>query len=182
MTGMKTEDTDKMSQNYARRLKRKIGLDIGGVIITTATDTGDTSFFSSAYLETPPMVGCFDVIAALVDAYDQEIVIISKCGSGTQEKTLSWLRHHDFYLKTGIKPENVHFCRERADKAPIAKRLGVDIFVDDRIDIHAHLKDIVPQRILMVNTDKTLQQSAAHPNIATDIVMHWQDISDILLN
>ena len=73
-------------------MKRVLGIDIGGVIIKSAEAAGDTSFFSSAYLETPPVEGAIDSIKTLYEGlFDGEVYLISKCGEGVQRKTLDWL-------------------------------------------------------------------------------------------
>ena len=65
--------------------------------------------------------------------------MISKCGQRVEEKTLHWLSHHDFFLRTGVTPENLHFTRTRDGKAPICERLGITHFIDDRLGALAKL-------------------------------------------
>ncbi|MFD0787527.1 hypothetical protein ACFQZ8_26800, partial [Micromonospora azadirachtae] len=133
---------------------RRLGVDIGGVIIEPADDDADTSFFGDHYLRTPQVVGAVDALAALAggsraalaDGFD-EVHLVSKCGEATQRRTLEWLAHHDFHGRTGIPVQRVHFCRTRPAKAPIARRLGLTHFVDDRLEVLGYL-DSVPHRFL----------------------------------
>lgn len=130
-----------------------IGVDIGGVVIRPARKTGDTSFFTDAFLDTPAVDGAFDGVAALNQAlYPGAVQIVSKAGPRTAEKTRLWLKHHRFHDITGVGEDRLHFCRTREDKAPIARRLGLTAFVDDRVDVLEHL-GFVPLRVLFRETD-----------------------------
>src|SRR3954452_3190791 len=125
-----------------------LGVDIGGVIIDRGGDGGDTSFFGDRPLETPPVAGVFDALAGLAaDPFDYRVHLISKAGPRTVERTRAWLEHRDFHAITGIAPSAVHFVRERADKDPVCRRLGVTHFVDDRLSV-LNLLPSVPHRYL----------------------------------
>jgi hypothetical protein len=125
-----------------------LGIDIGGVLIRPALDSGDTSFFSSGYLETPMVDGAFDAVARLNrEAFPGCVHLVSKAKSGTARKTIEWLAHHRFHETTGVPLERVHFCEQREEKAIIAKRLALTAFIDDRLDVLQHLA-AVKTRIL----------------------------------
>ena len=159
-------------------MTKKLGIDIGGVIIQPAETAGDTSFFSSAYLDTSPVKDAFEAIAQLrEERFGNDIYLISKCGPGVQQKTLDWLSHHNFYELTGVARQHVHFCRDRADKAPICNRLGIDIFIDDRVDVLRHL-ETVETRIQFQSTEKAKKERASFELIK---VGSWMDILDLLL-
>jgi hypothetical protein len=133
-------------QNDART--PALGVDIGGVLIQPARDSGDTSFFSSGYLDTPMVDGAFDAVARLnCESFPGRVHLVSKAKSGTARKTVEWLAHHRFQEATGIPLERVHFCEQREEKAIIAKRLGLTAFIDDRLDVLHHLA-AVKTRIL----------------------------------
>lgn len=130
-----------------------IGIDIGGVLIRPAREGGDTSFFSSGYLETPMVDGAFEAVARLNKTlFVDRVYLVSKAKSGTARKTIEWLAHHGFHEQTGVPLERVRFCEERAEKASIAKRLRLTAFIDDRLDVLMHLKD-VEMLILFAATD-----------------------------
>jgi hypothetical protein len=129
-----------------------LGVDIGGVLIRPALDSGDTSFFSSGYLDTPMVEGAFDAVARLSRlVFPGRVHLVSKAKSGTARKTIEWLAHHRFHEATDLPLERVHFCEERAEKAIIAKRLGLVAFIDDRLDVLEHLA-AVETRILFAAT------------------------------
>ena len=120
---------------------RAIGVDVGGVIIEPADDDEDTSFFGEHYLRTPPMPGVFEALATLAGAFDQ-VHVVSKCGPDTERRTREWLTHHDFFARTGVAVDHLHFCRRRPDKAPIAAGLGLTHFVDDRLEVLGYLTTV----------------------------------------
>jgi len=125
-----------------------LGVDIGGVLIRPALDSGDTSFFSSGYLDTPMVEGAFDAITRLNNGvFAGHVHLVSKAKSGTARKTVEWLAHHRFHETTGVPLERVHFCERREDKAVIAKRLALTAFIDDPLDVLHHLA-AVETRIL----------------------------------
>ncbi|MGH7486905.1 MAG: hypothetical protein ACREMY_15090, partial [bacterium] len=87
-----------------------------------------------------------DAMAAIRDIvryrFGTGAYLISKCGPKVQEMTLRWLEAHDFFRKTSVVPGNVHFCRERSQKAAICETLGVTHFVDDRLEVLRHLSTV----------------------------------------
>ncbi len=120
-----------------------LGIDIGGVIIDKTNDQTDTSFFSDNFLKTTASPHVFEVLATLVERrFGHNTHIVSKCGRKVQEKSLLWLAHHDFYRRTGIPEGNVHFCRERSEKAPICEKLGVTHFIDDKLEVLSYLTTV----------------------------------------
>lgn len=156
---------------------RRLGVDIGGVIIEPADDDADTSFFGAHYLHTPAVDGAFDALAALGPAFD-EVHLVSKCGEATERRTREWLAHHDFPARTGIPEERMHFCRTRPDKAPIARRLGLTHFVDDKLEVLGYL-DSVPHRFLFRSRRAEVARHAAllprvHP------VESWPELTALL--
>lgn len=113
-----------------------LGVDIGGVIIDRANDNSDTSFFSDNFLSTTAVPGVFDALRILVDKrFGERVYLVSKCGRRVQDRTLTWLDHHRFYERTGIKRDHLRFCRERHEKAEICERLGITHFIDDRLEV-----------------------------------------------
>lgn len=120
-----------------------LGIDIGGVLIKKAEAAGDTSFFSSDFLQTPPIEDAFYYIRELrKQHFDDRVYLVSKCGLGVQEKTKKWLEYQKFYEKTGVLRDHLYFCRTREEKAPICKKLGVTHFIDDRLEVLSYLTGV----------------------------------------
>lgn len=155
----------------------RLGIDIGRVIIGPVVDgQQDTSFLGTRFEEamlTPPADGAFDTIARLADDFEQ-IHLISKCGESVQRKSLGWLDHHDFYGVTGIPRDRVHFCRKRPDKAPIARRLRLTHFIDDRLDVLRPMRGIV-QHLLLFGE----QEASVHPPWVRH-VPDWDAVGTVL--
>lgn len=153
-----------------------LGVDVGGVLVDRIrADGSDTSFFSDRFLETPAVADAFETLARLAnERFGQRICIVSKCGPKVEEKTRLWLAHHGVLEALGLDARALHFCRERRDKGPICKRLGVTHFIDDRMDVLVHLKS-VPHRFLFgpqkagVNAEGAMRVEA------------WADVAAALL-
>ena len=138
----------------------RLGIDIGRVIIAGShSHGGDTAFFSgdeATMLATPEVAGAVDCIADLVDAVDGDVWLISKCGQRIQDRTRRWLRANDFFVRTGVRPQHLRFCRTRGDKRLHCVELGLTHFVDDHPEVHAAIRGTVdhqyffgPQRRLV---------------------------------
>lgn len=150
-----------------------IGVDIGGVIIKPARASGDTSFFSSGYLETPAVQHAIDSVAHLNNViFPGCVFLVSKAKSGTAQKTREWLHHQNFYDRTGLTEGKLFFCEKREGKVPIAKRLGLTAFIDDRIDVLGYLSHI-EDRFLFAESPEWLAD-----NIPDDLtpVIGWKDV------
>ena len=124
-----------------------LGVDIGRVIIEG--DGPDTSFVGGseeAALRAPAVEGAFESLTRLRERFGGRVWLVSKCGAKVQARTRSWLDRHRFFQATGIPYGQMRFCRDRRDKAPICAELGIGLFVDDRLDVLAAMRDIVRHR------------------------------------
>lgn len=125
------------TQPVIRVHRQKIGIDIGRTIVDT--DNPDK----------PPFPEAIRVIRRLVDFYgDKNVFIVSKVTDAQKLRALRWIRRTRFHEETDMREENVEFCLERHEKAPICQRLGVTAFIDDRVDVLSHMRGIVSHRIL----------------------------------
>jgi hypothetical protein len=145
----------------------RLGVDIGRVIIDGAAhpDGGDTAFFQgdeATMLATPEVTDAVFSLAILTRAFAGRVWLVSKCGPRTQERTLRWLRAHDFYNRTGIDPDHVRFCRERAQKREHCEELDLTHFVDDRPDVHAAIHGVVDHQYLFGPQDGPLPEYTTH--------------------
>lgn len=137
----------------------RIGLDVGGVIIDRIRNDGtDTSFKSDNFLLTSAVPGVFAAVELMTRAYGAEnVFIISKAKPKTQDKTLRWFEHKEFYATTGFLHSNVYFCLERDEKGRIADCLPdgpLTHYVDDRADVLHHMPN-VGTRYLFGEQDRT---------------------------
>jgi hypothetical protein len=122
----------------------RLGVDIGRVIIHG--DGPDTNFIGGSdddAMRAPAMDGVIEALTRLCARFDGRVWIVSKCGPRIEARSRAWLDAHRFFETTGIPRQNLRFCRNRRDKAPICLDLGIDFFVDDRIDVLRHMVAIV---------------------------------------
>ncbi len=131
-----------------RQGEHRLGIDIGRVIIDGSAHPagGDTAFFAgdeATMLATPEVPGAVDAIARLVPRFQGRVWLISKCGPHVQARTERWLRAHCFFLRTGLPPEQVRFCRSRPDKRLHCDELRLTHFVDDHPQVHAAIRGSV---------------------------------------
>jgi hypothetical protein len=89
------------------------------------------------------MAGAVDTIARLVDRFGGQVWLVSKCGQRVEQRTRRWLAGHDFFARTGMDPEHLRFCRQRADKRIHCVQLGLTHFIDDHPEVHEHIRDAV---------------------------------------
>ncbi|MBA3067942.1 MAG: hypothetical protein FP825_05595 [Hyphomonas sp.] len=151
--------------------EKVLGVDFGGVISDRVADNSDTSFFAGRFLETPMVDGAMDALFRLVNGpFEGRVHVISKAGPKIQERTRLWMNHHQFTDRTGISEANVHFCRERRDKAPICKRLAVTHFVDDRLDVLGYLETVPVKLLFCARIGDTRDHPAPLPTGITRVI------------
>jgi len=136
----------KSKQHLARP---HLGIDIGRVIIQG--DGPDTNFIGGSdddALRAPAMAGVLEALTRLCARFEGRVWIVSKCGPRIEARSRAWLRAQRLFEITGIPRRNLRFCRDRKDKALICGDLGIDYFVDDRVDVLLHMRAIVAHRFL----------------------------------
>ncbi len=139
----------RMKHRHTTFREPRLGVDIGRVII--AGDGPDTSFIGGSEeeaLRAPAMEGAFEALARLTARFEGRVWLVSKCGPRVEARSRLWLARHRFFETTGIRADNLRFCRRRPEKAPICAKLGITCFIDDRIDVLAAMAGIVPTRLL----------------------------------
>ena len=155
--------------------ERILGVDIGGVIIDRVRNDGtDTAFKGDRYLETTSVPGAFETLAELRMRFDGRVYIVSKCGPIVQAKSKEWLKHKGFYDITGIPRENVNYCFERKDKAPICKRIGVTHFIDDRLEVLGYLDSVSNKYLFGPQNQRDLRCVESLQSIV--LVNSWKDV------
>ncbi len=160
------------------RKKEALGIDIGGVIIS---GTREDSLTSGDYLQNPEIAGALDAVGRLVrERFDEKVFLISKRGPRVQAKTIRWLKQHEFFERTCIKPRHIHFCLERADKADLCAQLGITHFIDNRIDVLTYLRD-VPYLFLFGRHPSASTLQAERWTNRIRKVSSWEEILEILL-
>lgn len=158
-------------------MKRILGIDVGGVIMSNATEGEDTSFFGDNYLKTKQNDGAFETIRKLLPSFDA-VYVVSKCGKKIQNKTLDWFRYNNFYSRTGIHPKNIYFCYKRHEKAPICENLGITHFIDDKLEVLSYL-NTVPKKFLFKPKEKEVQRYREFLPLVTR-VESWDKLKEVI--
>jgi hypothetical protein len=163
-------------------MREALGIDIGGVIIARSDQCGpesDTSFASDAYLETPEVPGAIDAIGLLVDRrFGRRVFLVSKARPRARARTMRWLKHRMFFERTGVKSKQIVFCNERSEKEAICSRLGITHFIDDRVDVLAHLKSV--RYLYLFETPSKRDRIPGLPS-STERVTGWNEVLRKLL-
>ena len=144
-----------------------LGIDIGRVIIG-GDGKDDTSFFTNGWIYTPEIPNAIDCIAKLVPEFD-DVYLVSKCGEKIQHKSKTWLYWHKFEERTGISEEKFRFCKERKDKAPICRSLGITHFIDDKLDVLCHMDGIVKHQFLFQGRNRDINKHKAYLKRVTQV-------------
>jgi len=154
-----------------------IGIDIGGVIISLQNNESDTSFFGDNFLNTPMNSACCSVIRRIVDTLGQKnVFLISKAGTEIIKKTMEWMRFHNFIYNSGILESNIHFCSERSEKGPIVQKLGINIFIDDRVENLEYAKQYGAKDFILFGSDTHKHKNSDWFFIANS----WQRVEILL--
>ena len=120
----------------------RFGVDLGGVLWPFVRD--DDNLSTELALSIGPLEAARDWMASLVSRIGADnVFIVSKVGVRGERMWAQVLQESGFYRDTGMRPENVHWVRERTGangKAPVVWRLRLTHFVDDRSDVLDDIK------------------------------------------
>lgn len=154
-----------------------LGIDVGNVIINhRAVDSEDKTLYEEHYSTIQAEEGVFKAIKKLNDEkFNGNIFLISKGTPWAQEKIQSWLKNNDFYVKTGVKSENVLFCTERHEKNNICKDKGITHFIDDRLEVLGYMIGTVPNLFLYRPDQEEITANKEFlPKVTT--VKNWTEV------
>jgi len=117
----------------------RFGIDLGGVLWPFMREGLDLRLA----LRTGPLEAAQERMASLVSRIGADnVFIVSKVGARAEKLWATVLQESGFYRDTGMRPENVHWVRDRTGtngKAPVVQQFQLTHFVDDRSDV---LRDI----------------------------------------
>ena len=157
----------------------RLGLDVGGVIIEGRSSEGNNVFFGPNYLETPAVEGAFEGIADLYQStYYFSVCLISKAGFDIQRRTLNWMDSHNFWARTRLSRTDLYFCAERVEKARICQELGVERFVDDRLEVLTYLATVRHRFLFNPSPDEIARFPGAIASVTR--VSGWKDLMTAL--
>ncbi len=156
-----------------------LGIDVGGVFVDRVAAGSDTSFFGDRPMDTPAVPGAIDAVSELVELFEYRVHIVSKAGPKIAELTRRWLGSRGVIGGSSIPLGNVHFVRKRPEKHPVCEQLGVTHFIDDRLDVLAHLAT-VDHRYLFTGGLGSHEEPASIPAWATKVDT-WPRLIELLL-
>jgi len=127
--------------------KLVIAIDVGDTLLDRSM--GKIVRMESGRLTYPTFPCAIETMEAIKRA-GHKMVIISKIDPGAEAKVTEYLVHHQIRPDL-VDYEDLVFCYDRAEKGPIAKRLGVDVIIDDRVQVHNSMAaSDIPHRILFL--------------------------------
>lgn len=162
----------------------KVGFDLSRVVIE-GNAKRHPDFVSNGNVFLPQSL---DTLAALTQCGVNRVFIITRAKSDDEERRVwQWFIRHSFYFRTGIPANNVLFCRKRSEKRELCEQHGIDIFVDDRLEVLAHIADVVPQLVLFQGRKKEIRKDSNQPyrkllDGRIQRVNSWGDLGKYLLH
>ncbi len=139
----------------------RIGVDFGGVLAETATPP------RVDFLKVPPRKNSFKEIARARDQGDAPYLISKASNATKQEKARQWLAHWRFDELF----EGMEFCVQQEGKISIAKKLEIDVMVDDTVRQQELLQDVIEHRLLFGTLSAPLGMIA---------VKDWEQTGEVL--
>jgi hypothetical protein len=135
--------------------KLVIAIDIGDTLLDRSR--GKTVQMEDGNFTYPLFNGAIEALNQMTQA-GHTLYIISKIDRGDEGKVTSYLTHHKIIPQL-IPPNNLYFCYEREAKAAIAKRLCLDIIIDDRVQVHnAMVSAVATVRFLFLESHDDRQE------------------------
>ncbi len=142
----------------------KIGIDYGGVC-SIYSDTYEEKSKTDEEINVP---GCIEALKKLKEL-GHKLILVSFCGSKRARKTRSYLTKLQLF-------DNMYFVKKRSFKKDICNHEGLDLLIDDRLDI-----------LQTINfTDTLLFKYKNHPSNmnnyfdTTYVSDNWNEIVEIL--
>lgn len=121
-------------------IKEGFGTDIGRVLAEHATM--ELLGQPGRHLAVPEIDGSFDALGLIRrERFPDSTFVISMCDEQTEVRSKEWLAHREFTARTGVAWDHIIYCRTFAEKALIAARLGLTVFVDDRSEVLSHFNN-----------------------------------------
>jgi len=142
-----------------------LGIDLGNTIIKNRQVLPDA----------------FRVIRRLIDErFGVNVHIVSRVNPEQEIRARAFVTSEHFKSQLSIPLSRVHFCRERREKGPICKRIGITHFIDDRPEIMAVMPPSVVRKILFDPDETDLRQFASRLG-DFNVAHSWLDVERLLL-
>jgi uncharacterized HAD superfamily protein len=139
-----------------------IACDIGGVVKNHLTDE--------------PIEDSIESVVRLYEDTSNQFIFISKCRDHYQEKTTSWLQKYNLsHIKT-------YYCLEYVEKVKIASDNGVNVMIDDRMQVLRNFPATVIKIWFCSDPKKIEGARKFQPDFVDSvrIARNWQEIIDLI--
>ena len=139
-----------------------LGVDVGGVILDFLRSGKEDPAYIHRHLDIPPVEDSIESVTALnaSDKFNGNVFLVSRYRGDGPREVLEWLHHQRFFERTNIPEDHFYPCAERHEKLPIARKLGVTHFVDDRAEVLKEMIGTVPHLYLFQNLDEKKDEFA----------------------
>ena len=139
-----------------------IGCDIGGVVKNHTNDE--------------PFEGAIESVTRLSEDSSVRFIFISKCRDHYQEKTTNWLQQYN------LSHIEKHYCLEYEEKVKICHDNGVNVMIDDRMQVLRNFPDTVIKIWVCSDPKKIEGARRFQPEFINSvrIAANWQEILDLI--
>ncbi len=156
----------------------RLGLDIGGVLKPIRIREDDPGFAASLP-DTPPVAGAVEGVRRLVgEIFGGRVWVVSRIREENEEPLRRWLQLNGLVGGGLLAADRVHFCRERADKAGIATRLGLTHFVDDRPEVFSHMASSMRRFLFQPDPEELARYAAIAAGVP--VFDAWRPLTEAL--
>lgn len=159
---------------------KRWGVDIGNVLVKNfnhkVTDVSQVTWENIK--ENGELVpDAIQGLKLLIDKVGADNVwIVSKVSPIQQMISELILKELQICEQTGMRPEQIRFCLERKDKAPIIKELQLEGHIDDRGEVIESLQSFLPCPIWFNPSDKDYLEWDDYISQKILMVPNWQGI------
>jgi hypothetical protein len=141
-------------------------------------DFGDTIFYKLEDHSKIIFDNAIRVILRMTDDPHTIVHIISRVNEEQEHRGIKWMTDTDFLAQINLPRDHVHFCRERRDKADIARALKVTHHIDDRPEVMAHMERSIYKYLFRPNpVDLTAFYNQLRDH-HVQVVNTWLEIED----
>lgn len=138
-------------------------------------DLGDTFFHNDSHGEKLIFPKAMEIIGRCVRECEK-VYVISRVNETQRLRALATMAEYDVHEITGLPKDHVFFCGARNQKGIIARKLGINCFIDDRPEVMAHMDKSVYKILYCPNPQEVIHFKLEH----LPIVYGWAQIERIL--
>jgi hypothetical protein len=128
------------------------------------------SLYARLTTEAPPVAGALEYLPLL----NAEIYIISARRSGNIRYAQDWLLQHGVY--NAVPADHIFFCGSGAEKSGICRRLGVSLYLDDRLNV----LELLPDETKKILFDPDGIAGRLQPPEVVKVVNDWLQFTSIV--